>query len=566
MTTEPLAGCTLRLSADDLSAWRDGALDDAAKARLDTHISECAACRTRIGEYDDIARALRAIPTPEPLHALGSNPRTRGATTSERPTPAHPAIRHRRAFSSLGAFAAVVLLALGFAQVLHFLTPPGVRTSTTATSQPQGTSTPIPTAIPAAPAADGPHLIWQQAQLPVKPLTDRDTLNFGVVPGHGESAYACYAVLDSTGATLTFYRTTDRALHWTILTQFKEPHVDVSECVVQVDALDTNLVLVQVRGENIQAFKNLEWYELSEDGGATWTRLDNMREYNDPINLYGLTTLNGRTYALRHVPTIQGSFIQNLSVSVDHLHTWQPIDPTFVTPNHGVTNFWLNPDGELLAEVTTVTYVSTPRTTPSPIVPVPSTRPISHLALWRSIDGGAHWTAFPAPTLSTLDWSTSRFLVGQPAAGQPWQICAPYQNPDDNSSASLVCTFDGGLTWSARPLLCSVARCDGPMSLSGSQYALSGGPYALASNGDVLRMDVALRTTINQLGLYRLPRGSTTWQYLGPTAGGNAYFFAPTSNGAILWLYPGGVSPGRLSGIMGRQPALPDALSTATYP
>ncbi len=99
--------------------------------------------------------------------------------------------------------------------------------------------------------------------------------------------------------------------------------------------------------------------------------------------------------------------------------------------------------------------------------------------------------------------------------------------------------------------------------------SVAGGQYFLASDGAVLRMDMALRTTINQLGMYRLPRGSTTWQYLGPIAGGNssnAFFFAPTSNGGMLWVYAGGTYSGRLSGIIGGHQALPGVLSTATYP
>lgn len=70
----------------------------------------------------------------------------------------------------------------------------------------------------------------------------------------------------------------------------------------------------------------------------------------------------------------------------------------------------------------------------------------------------------------------------------------------------------------------------------------------------------------NQFGLYRLPCGSTTWQYIGPTADSNTYFFTPTTSSGILWAYAGGTYPGRLSGVIGGQQALPGVLSTATYP
>lgn len=44
----------------------------------------------------------------------------------------------------------------------------------------------------------------------------------------------------------------------------------------------------------------------------------------------------------------------------------------------------------------------------------------------------------------------------------------------------------------------------------------------------------------SQFGLYRLPQGSTQWQSVGPTFGSNAFFFAPTPNGGVLWAYAAG--------------------------
>ncbi|HEX8034654.1 MAG TPA: hypothetical protein VF510_12445 [Ktedonobacterales bacterium] len=148
MTTEPLAGCALGLSASDLSAWRDSAMDDAAKARLDMHLPGCTACRTRIEEYDNIALALRAIPTPEPLHGFGRNPRPLSTAPAERQTPAPSAIWHRREFGGLGAVAAIALLLLAFAQIFGRL---GMQSpSVTATQSPtsQATATVATTTTP----------------------------------------------------------------------------------------------------------------------------------------------------------------------------------------------------------------------------------------------------------------------------------------------------------------------------------------------------------------------------------------------------------------------------------
>jgi hypothetical protein len=147
--------------------------------------------------------------------------------------------------------------------------------------------------------------------------------------------------------------------------------------------------------------------------------------------------------------------------------------------------------------------------------------------------------------------------VGQPVAGEPWHICTQYQ-PQTSAAASLACTFDGGRTWSARPLLCTVAPC--------GQASLASSYYYLASDGTVILMDLAPGSD-SQFGLYRLPRGSTTWQFLGPTAGSIAFFFAPTPNGGLLWAYAGGTFVGaRVSGSIGGHQALPGVLSTASYP
>jgi hypothetical protein len=94
---------------------------------------------------------------------------------------------------------------------------------------------------------------------------------------------------------------------------------------------------------------------------------------------------------------------------------------------------------------------------------------------------------------------------------------------------------------------------------------LYGAVSFLASDGAFVEMALAPGSD-SQLGLYRLPQGSTMWQYLGPIAGSNAFFFAPTPNGGILWAHAGGTFLARLAGIIGGHQTLPGALSTANYP
>jgi hypothetical protein len=88
---------------------------------------------------------------------------------------------------------------------------------------------------------------------------------------------------------------------------------------------------------------------------------------------------------------------------------------------------------------------------------------------------------------------------------------------------------------------------------------------APTSDGAVLVEALALGSD-SQLGLYRLPQGTTTWQYIGPMTGSNAFFIAPTANGGVLWAYAGGTYTSRLSGIIGGHQMLPGVLATASYP
>lgn len=539
--------CPERIGPETLAAWRDGTLSSAQAAHLDTHVPQCPACRAALDASDALDASLRRYPAPDPDERLWNAVRDRmhGAQT-QRQQLQRAQRSPRRIVGGLGALAAVVLLALGFAQVLHSHMPAGPHTGATVTVP--ATMGPLPTAVAPSLAVPGPRPNWQQAQLPVSPLSDQDILTFAVAPGNGESAYACHAISDSSGATLTFYRTTDRALHWTQLKQLTAPGLDVSDCAIQVDALDGSRVLAQVMGQDMQTLAQVTWYELSEDGGAHWTRLDQSAPIND------LATLNGTTYALRQV-VVNHIVVAELFASTDQLRTWQRIDQTLAGANQMVDNFWLNPDGELLAEVETDSGA------PAGAAATPSAGPSAtpaqvDLSLWRSTDGGAHWSLFPVPSLSTSRDTQLDYFVQSPVAGQPWHICASYAPPGNSTGAALVCTFDGGRTWSARPLVCTTAPCTQPLPTD---------QYVMASDGAVLIMMPAPGSQ-SQLALYRLPRGATTWQYLGPLAGSNAFFIASTPAGGILWAFAGGEYATRLSGTIGGHQALPGVLATATYP
>jgi anti-sigma factor RsiW len=54
----------------ELSAYIDDALDPTAKAAVETHLHDCAVCRTRVGELRGTARLIAAVPAPVPSRSL----------------------------------------------------------------------------------------------------------------------------------------------------------------------------------------------------------------------------------------------------------------------------------------------------------------------------------------------------------------------------------------------------------------------------------------------------------------------------------------------------------------
>ncbi len=534
--------CADGITFATLAAWHDGTLDGAEAARLGAHVAECAACRATLNTLVTQDSVLRQLPAPEPDGRLWREVRVR--MRGERPARRLVTPSRGRFVGGIAAIAAVLLVALGFAQVFRDRPQPTAGTTPTIVA---GTPTLLPTAVAASPAVNGPRPNWQQGTLPVASLTDQDILSFGVAPSNGNEAYACFGTSDRSGATLTFYRTNDRSVHWTTLTQISMPSLDLSDCMVQVDAYDGNRALIQVSGQNMNTLNGVTPFEYTDDGGATWTQLNESIPISDPA------TVHGATYALLWPPLGAASGTSHLSVSTDNWQHWTPVDQALVGAHQGVSNFWINPSGELLAEVTTEAPSATPTTTSDPLGnPYSGT---TSLTLWRSSDGGAHWQQFSTPRIPSAA-SAQGFVVQQPSAGQPWQLCEVYGMRGGGAPEGLDCTFDGGHTWSARPLLCVSAPC-GPMDL-GLQN------YAIASDGAVLMMALAPGAS-SQFGIFRLPQGATTWQYLGPTSGSIAYFFAPTAGGGILWAYAGGIYTGRLSGTIGGHQMMPGVIATAMY-
>ena len=314
--------------------------------------------------------------------------------------------------------------ALGFAQLFH-LQGATISVNPSATATAQGTltpPTPLPTAAPSSPAVSGVPLTWRQANYPAAGITfgntSSDILSFGVAPTDGTMAYACYSVLNQAGSQITMYRTTDRAMRWARLTHFFLPDVDVDHCLVQVDALDSGRVLMYADGFDKHNARNMELNELTEDSGATWTKLS----YSLGDSIGDIATANGRTYAIRENTqgtqgtqgNAQTTMEPRLSVSTDHLRSWQPIDADLVGLGQNLLHVWVGADGKLLALIEMTPTASGTENSLTP-TPTQESELTPGTSLWQSDDGGARWNALPSPVLSG-NLRIERWVVQQPCS------------------------------------------------------------------------------------------------------------------------------------------------------
>lgn len=205
MSAETIPACALRLRAGTLSAWRDGALEPDEARHVEIHIGECAACRARLAEYDALATALRAIPEPAPDGGYGRNPRllAPSAPTTRAARTRFPLASRVRAGGGLGALAAVLLLALGFAAIFsHFSAGGAIAPQTAVTAAASSTGGPLGTAQPSPAVSPTPTPIsappCRTAQLSL--VLDHG----GVAAGHAAPEYR-FQNQSSRPCTLTGY-------------------------------------------------------------------------------------------------------------------------------------------------------------------------------------------------------------------------------------------------------------------------------------------------------------------------------------------------------------------------
>lgn len=110
------------INDEDLSAYVDGQLEAAARARLEAHIDACAACREALGELRALRRALRELPRAAAPRSFAL--READVRPPEAPRPAGALVR---APALLGGVAMVAFVAFGVLVGVDALTEPSAR-------------------------------------------------------------------------------------------------------------------------------------------------------------------------------------------------------------------------------------------------------------------------------------------------------------------------------------------------------------------------------------------------------------------------------------------------------
>lgn len=360
----------------------------------------------------------------------------------------------------------------------------------TATAQ-SWTPTPIPDAAQYAPIA-GAHPHWHALSLPADFGFAYHQSWLGVSTENGADAYSCsqsgpntpVETVKSTNAGASWFRVADLAQGW-------------DGCMnITVDALNPQIVVMS--GGSGAAY--------TRDGGQTW----HVSSAAPLTGLRALATVGSRAYAL-----FRNTSGDALGVSVNGLASWQDI--TGPLAGQGISAFWANPTtGALLAE-TMSGYPAAPM-------------------LWRSSDGGAHWSSSVVPFTSG-----DAMVAKAPVGSSPWTLCASVAG---GAQPGIACSTDSGAHWKTLPLL--------------ADAGLRGyGVVGVADDGAALALGMADTGS----SLYRLAPGATRWQALGPT---------PPTTGALLYAHVSGGTgifwslPNVRGG--GAGDANPSDVYTATYP
>jgi Neuraminidase (sialidase) len=253
---------------------------------------------------------------------------------------------------------------------------------------------------------------------------------------------------------------------------------------------------------------------ITFDGGVHWQSLPG----SEPILLEWLATYHGTTLAMVE----SSSGVVSLEMSTDQLQTWRELPQV--------------PIGQPLINPATGAVVALGGTDSGPG------------QLYESSDLGQHWTVVSLP--NTL---TGGPLISPPMAGQPWRMCATATTstpspvelittpiPDVSDERAVMCSMDGGKTWTERPNLITTLdnSYKGTFPQAAEEVALGadGSLYAqmLSAPGAYLSLGIPS-------GLYGLAPQATRWQLLGGPPG-DAVDTAYILGGGMLWAVNGSLA------------------------
>lgn len=503
MTTDTMLRCALGVSDRTLSDFRSDGPSTKEMERLRAHVMQCQACQTRLGEFEALARTLRAQPELDDHAQLWQSVRASIAATSAQ-TAARRGHRTRshsaQLWTAFGSIAAVVALAVGFVALFasHGGWPPfGTRVQGTRTIQ-------------------SGSLTWRQVTLPVgfpdvSQSNDSATHTAATIaPSDGNTAYACQGSKEKL-PTPRVWATHDAGASWSVITPTNLP-ANTGGCRIVVDANDANVLVVSfypVLSPQQPALPNTWTTYASPDGGATWDKPVGLQDGNVTMTQ---ASAHGRIYAIRGTAAPNGDLKTALYVSGDEMRSWTRIDATLpeTAPNQSTIHdtgktfaMWANSaTGEVLVE----TYAS---------------------SLWSTLDNGAHWMRIDYPENVYITDPHAPELIARPptTSGGYLTICGLFTDNQIGANQWLACTADDGKTWSNHPATIILG-----FSIGGNGAIFGAGPI----NGD------------HDSAIYRLAPGGTTtgdWQRLGIIPGsnvGSGYQAAPTASGAtVFWVFPG---------------------------
>ena len=357
---------------------------------------------------------------------------------------------------------------------------------------------------------------WVSVLLPTTGGTNTETHSPVIAAGNGERLYDCLTPLGGAGTTSPgrppqLWVTDDSAQHWRHVADLPMPS-DVTrfglDCLLIGDDLDGARLVATlfVPGAFPATTTQPSTSYFSADGGASWRALPNV----DGMRVVQMATRAGLTYAHRVAGAPDGFGRSALSVSDDNLRSWRAVDADIQRDPHQLANVPLIRDFWLRAEDGVLVVLS---------VYQENKNGSSSRMLWRSADGGSHWSKEPLP-------SGYRDLVNRPTAGRISQpICA---NPTQLGQATL-CTSDGGVTW--RPLTTAQSAKNPDRVASVYPIAQTGAGDLIAWVEDAEGPDEGP----NLASLQRLRAGASAWDVVESKPSEIQTSYAPTPGGGVLW-------------------------------